>query len=152
MCFVTTIHYDLIASMKSVFCDQDNIPSEVELKLALADTFILWQQIENFTLLQCPTTKAGWYFSGTKYGWGYRISDATRVLVYLLPRSGYFKVGLVFGKKALTVIQNSKVANSIKQELSTTKAFAEGTGIRLNITDASILSDILLLITIKVAN
>jgi hypothetical protein len=80
------------------------------------------------------------------------MSDAARVLVYLLPRSGYFKAGLVFGKKALTVIHDSKVANNIKQELSTTKAFAEGTGIRLNITDAILLSDILLLITIKAAN
>ena len=138
--------------MNSVFCDKGNTPCEVDLKLALADTFILWQQIENFTLLHCPSTKAGWCFSGTKYGWGYRIIDANRVLVYLLPRSGYFKVGPVFGKKALTVIQNSKVADSIKQELSITKAFAEGTGIRLNITDASLLSDILLLITIKIAN
>ena len=138
--------------MKSVFCDKDNLPSEIDWKLALAETFIFWQEIEKFTLLQYPTAKSGWYFSGTKYGWGYRISDANRVLVYLLPRSGYFKVGLVFGKKALTVIQNSKVADIIKQELSTTKAFAEGTGIRLNITDASLLSDILLLITIKVAN
>lgn len=138
--------------MKSVFTDKDIVPNEIDLKLALSDTFIFWQQIENFTLLQCPSTKAGWYFSGTKYGWGYRISDANRVLVYLLPRSGYFKVGLVFGKKALTVIHDSKVANNIKQELSTTKAFAEGTGIRLNITDTSLLSDILLLITIKAAN
>jgi len=138
--------------MKSIFTEKNIVPNEVDLKHTLADTFILWQQIENFTLLQYPTSTSGWYFSGTKYGWGYRISDAYRVLVYLLPRSGYFKLGLVFGKKALTVIQDSKVADSIKQELNTTKAFAEGTGIRLNITDASLLSDILLLITIKAAN
>jgi hypothetical protein len=74
------------------------------------------------------------------------------VLVYFLSRSGYFNVGLVFGKKALTVIQDSKVANSIKQELSNTKAFAEGTGIWLNVTDLSLVSNILLLITIKLAN
>ncbi len=152
MYFNTINNHEYRTCMKSIFTDKDIVPNEIDLKLALADTFIFWQQIENFTLLHCPSTKAGWYFSGTKYGWGYRISDANRVLVYLLPRSGYFKVGLVFGKKALTVIQNSKVADSIKQELSITKAFAEGTGIRLNITDASLLSDILLLITIKIAN
>ena len=72
--------------------------------------------------------------------------------MYLLPGSGYFKVGLVFGKKALAVIQDSKVANSIKQELSNTKAFEEGPGTWLNVTDSSLLSYILLLTIIKLAN
>ncbi len=138
--------------MESVFCDKDNLPSEIDLKLALAETFIFWQEIENFTLLQYPTAKSGWHFSGTKYGWGYRISDATRVLIYLLPRTGYFKVGMVFGKKAMTVIQHSEIASSIKQELINAKAFAEGTGIRLSIVDESLFSDILDLIRIKIAH
>jgi hypothetical protein len=103
-------------------------------------------------LLHYLTAKSGCYFSGIKYGWGFRISDATRVLVYFLSRSGYFNVGLVFGKKALAVIEDSKVANCIKQELSNTKAFAEGTGIWLNVTDSSLVSNILLLTTFKFAN
>jgi hypothetical protein len=74
------------------------------------------------------------------------------VIVYLLPRAGFFKTALVFGQKATDAVLASKADPSIKKMLSEAKVYAEGRGIRLEVKDKSLLEDIKNLITIKLAH
>jgi len=71
------------------------------------------------------------------------------VIIYLLPRAGFFKTAFVFGEKAMQAMLKSEVADDIKAELHAAKVFAEGRGIRLSITNASQLTDLQTLINIK---
>lgn len=116
------------------------------------ETFHNWQEIAAFTFRNYPEAVGEWHFSGAKFGWSYRIKDRKRVLVYLLPRDGFFKVALVFGQKALDQIRTSETSESIKTELENSRKYAEGKGIRIAVKDQSNLADILQLIQIKIAN
>ena len=58
----------------------------------------------------------------------------------------------MFGQKATDMIMKSQIANSIKTELDSAKVYAEGRGIRIDIKDKMIISDIKELIDIKLAN
>ena len=116
------------------------------------ETFHIWQEIAAFTIQNYPQAVAEWHFSGEKFGWSYRINDHKRVLVYLLPRDGFFKVALVFGQKALDQIMASEISETIKTELENTKKYAEGKGIRIAVNDRSNLADLQKLIQIKIAN
>lgn len=91
-------------------------------------------------------------FTGEKYGWSYRISDAKRVLIYLLPRDKFFKVAFVFGVKAFDKIMTTSLAPFIITALKNAKPYTEGRGIRIEIRDASLLPDIAELIRIKITN
>ncbi len=93
-----------------------------------------------------------WKFSGEKFGWSYRINDAKRVIVYLLPRQHFFKIAFVFGNKATEKILESDVSEVIKNELRLAKVHAEGRGIRIDIRDDSDIDDIKKLILIKIGN
>ena len=55
----------------------------------------------------------------------------------------------MFGQKATDMIMKSQIANSIKAELASAKDYAEGRGIRIDIKDKMIISDINELIDIK---
>jgi hypothetical protein len=90
-----------------------------------------------------------WKYSGKKFGWSFRINDKKRVIVYLLPREAYFKVAFVFGQKATDAIVNSTISDTIKHELLSAKAYAEGRGIRIDVRGAEVLEDIRNLIEIK---
>ena len=70
----------------------------------------------------------------------------------MLPRENYFKVAMVFGQKAFDAILGSNVRDDIKNELISTKVYAEGRGIRIEITDSSQIDDIKTLIDIKLAH
>lgn len=136
--------------MKSVFTDKNFTPTDAELRRALGDTYSFWQDIEYYALTNNNGFSTEWKYSGEKFGWGYRINDKKRVLIYLLPRQGFFKVAFVFGQKATDIVLQSEVNQQIKVEFATAKAYSEGRGVRIDVNDASLLEDIKKLILIKI--
>jgi hypothetical protein len=137
--------------MQSIFTDKEITPTEKDLRKALGSTFDLWQKLVDFTNQSYTAAKEKWSFSNAKYGWSFRISDQKRVLVYLLPRDGFFKVALVFGQKATDEILKSTITEKIKTELKNAKVYAEGRGIRIEVTNRTIMNDIIKLISIKIS-
>ena len=136
--------------MKSIFTDKNKLPNDNDLKESLGDTYQLWQLIKDYVISKYPKGFEEW--SCSKYGWSLRIKDKKRAIIYLLPRDRFFKVAFVFGQKATDMIMKSQIANSIKTELDSAKVYAEGSGIRIDIKDKMIISDIKELIDIKLAN
>ncbi len=138
--------------MQSIFTTKASSPSTQDLKKALGAAFGLWQSLAEFTKMEYPDSTEAWNFASVKYGWSFRISDKRRVLIYLLPRDKFFKVAFVFGQKAVDEILKSGVSEWIKTEIKNAKVYAEGRGIRIEVKDESMLSDLKKLVKIKIAN
>ena len=135
-----------------IFNDKLKSPVNAELKRILGKTFPIWNALIEYTKNAKKDAEAVWNFSGPKYGWSLRIKEKKRIIIYLLPREGYFKTSFVFGEKATNVALNSEISDKIKNQISTSKVFAEGRGFRLDINNAGIIKDIKRLIDIKLAN
>ena len=138
--------------MQSIFTNKLIEPSTDDLETALKDTFPHWSNLIEYVLERYPKATADWKFSGNKFGWSYRLSDRKRVILYLLPRGQFFKVALVFGKAAVKEVLDCNVSADIKDELIAANSYAEGTGIRISVTDDELLSDIKYLIDVKLRN
>lgn len=136
---------------KSIFDNKDSIPSFEDVSEALGTTASLWFEIIQLVQSIYPEVIEEWNFSGQKYGWSFRLKDKKRVLIYLLPRAKIFKVAFVFGQKATDFILKSSISAPIKTELEAAKVYAEGRGIRIDVTDKAILSEIKKLIEIKIS-
>jgi hypothetical protein len=138
--------------MKSIFTERQHSPGDLAVKKALGATYKAWQSITAFTQHSYPGAIAGWYYSGEKYGWNFRISDKKRVLVYLLPRDGFFKVAFVFGQKAVDAMEQAGISATILAEIKNARPYAEGRGIRLEVKSSRVAGDIKKLIGIKIAH
>lgn len=136
--------------MVSVFTDKNITPTQSDLDLALGDNYVHWKTIQEYAKTLYDNAFVEWNYSGIKYGWSFRIKDKKRVIVYLLPRNKFFKVALVFGEKAYKEILEAPINEFIKNELKNAKPYAEGRGIRIEIKDDSMLTDIKKLIEIKI--
>lgn len=135
----------------SVFTDKTKVPTDQELEQALGDKYLLWQKIANLTYKAYPEGKEEWNYSGKNYGWSFRIKDKRRAIIYLLPRSGFFKVGIVFGDKALADIMTSNIPEEIKNDLQAAKKYAEGRGVHIEINSEAIIPAVEKLVEIKLA-
>lgn len=135
----------------SIFPEKSNKPGDAGLAEALGKTFTYWKAIEEYVLSKMPAAKREWYFFSAKYGWGFRIKDTKRAIIYLGPRKKHFIVTMVFGQKAYDKIIESSVDNSIKEDLKASKVYMEGRGVRIEIKTKSLLKDIETLIDIKMA-
>lgn len=133
----------------SIFTDKKIVPKESDLAEILGQTHKLWISICEYTISKYPDGKQEWNFPGQKYGWSFRIKDKKRTIIYLLPRKHFFKVAFVFGDKAVNEIMLSYISDDIKNELSIAKKYAEGRGIRIEISNENQIQDIEKLIDIK---
>jgi hypothetical protein len=139
-------------SDKNPFTDKRVIPDTKTLEGTWGNTFSLWLRLEEYTCKKYPQAIKEWNYPGEKYGWSYRIKDKKRVIIYLLPRNNFFKVGMVFGQKAFEEIMKSQVSEKIKGELQAAKVYAEGRGIRIDVKSEKVIEDIRVLIDIKLAS
>ncbi len=133
----------------SIFTDKKIVPKESDLAEILGQTHKLWISLCEYTISKYPDGRQEWNFPGQKYGWSFRIKDKKRTIIYLLPRKHFFKVAFVFGDKAVNEIMLSDISNDIKNELSIAKKYAEGRGIRIEISNENQIQDIEKLINIK---
>ena len=136
---------------KSIFDDKNVTPCESTLKDALGDSYVFWKTIHDYVHLKYPKAVDEWKYSGIKYGWSFWIKDKKRVIIYLLPRDTFFRVAMVFGKKAVDEIMNADVSVEIKDLLVSAIVYAEGRGIRFDVRDESNIRDIRKLIDIKLS-
>ena len=136
----------------SIFTNKEEKPNDDNLYAALGLTNHLWVIIIDFTLHKYPAAIKEWNYSGDKYGWSFRLKDKKRAIIYLLPRDGFFKAAFVFGQKATDQILDSQVSDDIKLEIQNAKVYAEGRGIRIEVKNESLLTDIKKLIEIKLSN
>jgi hypothetical protein len=136
--------------MKSIFIDKLKTPNDYDLKSGLKDCYWWWKELENYTLELDSQNNRLWKYTSEKFGWGFQIKDKKRAIVYLLPRDKYFKVGLVFGMKAVKKIMSTNIHDSIKKLINDAPEYAEGKGIRIDVKDDSLLNDIKELIQIKI--
>ena len=136
----------------SIFTEKEVIPDEVALQTALGEKYVLWQAIKEYVYSKYPNATEDWFYPGKKYGWGFRIKDKKRAIIYLLPRDQYFKSAFMFGQKATDQILASGISETIKGELMAAKVYVEGRGIRMDILNVSQLDDIKKLVDIKIAN
>lgn len=128
------------------------MPTPEELITALGTSYPIWQIIRDFTLEKYPNALEEWNYPGKKYGWSFRIKDKKRAIIYLLPRDGFFKVALIFGRKATEQVLASPVSDDVKNELQNARVYAEGRGISVVISGEEKLTDVKRLIEIKLAN
>ncbi|HOY31577.1 MAG TPA: DUF3788 family protein [Bacteroidales bacterium] len=133
----------------SIFEDKFVKPTEKMLTEALQDNILWWKEIKDFVIQQYPLAIEEWKHSGNNYGWGFRLKDKKRAIVYLTPADKYFLFSIVFGEKASQDALQSDISEEIKQMIRDARVYAEGRGIQIRVNSDILWDDIKKLILIK---
>jgi hypothetical protein len=136
----------------SIFTEKEKSPMEKELSGALDVNYKLWKELREFVLKEYPAAVEEWKYSGKNYGWGFRLRDKKRAIIYMTPCDKYFLASLVFGEAASKEALNSKISDNIKKIITDVKVYAEGRGIRIEVKNSKILNDIKILVKIKLGS
>jgi hypothetical protein len=135
----------------SIFPDKSSEPTDKDVKEILGSKYELWKRIHDLVYSKYPGGLSEWNYPGKKYGWSYRIKDKKRAIIYFLPRDRYFLVAFVFGDKAVKEVMDSQISEEIKNDLNNARKYAEGRGVKVEVKDESVLTDIERLIEIKIS-
>lgn len=136
----------------SIFDDKSTPPTEADVKKALGKTYSLWTQIRDTVTKRFSPISVEWGYSGKAYGWGLRLKEAKRALLYLTPCNGYFLASFALGEKAVEAAKVAKLSAGILRAIEEAPKYAEGRGVRLEVRDSRDAESILILASIKAAH
>jgi hypothetical protein len=134
----------------SAFEDKDHQPTDSDLKEALAETYVIWSKLKSSIIEKYPPMIETWKFAGKSTGWGMRLVQKDRVIVYMTPADGYFRFSLVLGEAAVRAAHSLELPSHILGAIDSAKKYAEGRGIRFEIKSAKDVKGLVELVGVKV--
>src|SRR5437016_50114 len=116
--------------LPNAFIGRTKAPTDEELSTELGAARSLWDKL----LAELALPVQEWHSYSTKAGWSLRLKLGTRTIVYVTPCRGSFRVSFALGEKAIRAAHESKLPAAIKKILDDAPRYAEGAGVRLDIT------------------
>jgi hypothetical protein len=136
----------------SAFDDKTNPPGPDDLAPVLAGAWPAWAQLREALDDAIGPVTGQWAFTSKSTGWGYRVKRGDRVIVYMTPQRGQLLVGFVLGEKAVREAHASDLPAGVLATIEAAKQYAEGKGVRFELTDASAVPSMVALARIKLAS
>lgn len=135
----------------SIFDDRSRPPRESELAIALKDSFIYWNELKKLISLRFKPLSCDWGFASKTTGWGMRLRNKDRTVLYMTPCQGYFLASFALGEKAVKAAHEDDLPASVLKVIDTATKYAEGRGVRLKVRNRRDLRNIEKLAAIKMS-
>jgi len=136
----------------SVFGEKSKPPDDRRLSEALGETFALWTEIRSSVSAEIGGLVTEWKYYGPKSGWIMKSLNKKRNLFFLTPCDGFFRLGFVFGDKAVAAIERSGLPKAMIDEVKNAKRYVEGRGLRVEVRMPADVAAVKTLVAIKIAN
>ncbi len=136
----------------SAFDDKTRPPQEAELAATLGRTFVLWNDLQSRLAARFGSLSPEWGFASKATGWGLRVKQEKRTILYMTPCAGYFLASFALGEKAVQAAHESDLPASVLEIVDSAKKYAEGRGVRLAVKTAKDVRNVEKLALIKMAH
>jgi hypothetical protein len=136
----------------SAFVDRENPPSEQDLESALLESYPAWQLLRKEAATRLGPLAEEWGFTSAKTGWGFRLKQGKRAILYMTPCQGYFLASFALGEKAVQAAKAAFLPEWILEAIDEAPRYAEGRGVRLKVTSAEAATAVLKLAEVKKAH
>ena len=127
-------------------------PDEDALATVLGESFGSWTDLRRDLAAELGPLTEEWGFTSRSTGWGLRLRQPHRVLVYLTPCSGWFRASFVLGERAVAAARASDLPRAVLDGIEGSKKYAEGRGVRLEVRTAADVAAVRTLAAIKHAH
>ena len=136
----------------SAFDDRSRQPMEDDLAATLGSSFVFWNELKRLIASRFTPITMEWGFTSKSTGWGMRLKQEKRTILYMTPCDGYFLASFALGEKAVRAAHESDLPVPVLEVIDGAKKYAEGRGVRLEVRSAEDTRNIEKLAVIKMAN
>ncbi|MGD0028806.1 MAG: DUF3788 domain-containing protein [Candidatus Bathyarchaeia archaeon] len=135
----------------SAFNDKSRPPQDDDLATTLGSTFVFWNELKRHIASRFTPLQTEWGFTSMKSGWGLRLKQEKRTILYMTPCQGYFLASLALGEKAVKAAHESDLSGSVLNIIDNAKKYVEGRGVRIEVRSAEDSRNVEKLALIKMA-
>jgi hypothetical protein len=106
-------------------------PRNDELATTLGNAFVFWNELKKHIASRFTPLQTEWGFTSKKTGWGLRLKQEKRTILYMMPCQCYFFTYFALGEKAVKATHESDLSASVLKIIDNAKKYAEGRGVRI---------------------
>jgi len=117
----------------SAFDDKTRSPEEEEVSAVLGKTYRLWNELKDRIAARFAPLAIEWGYASKSTGWGLRLKQEKRTVLYMTPCQGYFLASFALGEKAVKLAHDSDLPDSVLTVIDNARKYAEGRGVRLEV-------------------
>ena len=136
----------------SAFDNKTRPPRADELAAVLGKKYSLWTDLQSRIATRFAPLSVDWGYTSTKSGWGLRLKQAKRTVLYMTPCQGYFLASFALGEKAVKAAHESELPAEILEVIDNAPRYAEGRGVRFEVRNAKDVRNVEQVASIKMAN
>jgi len=136
----------------SALTDKSNEPTEQNLRDVLGKAFETWELLIRTVDERIGPISGVWGYTSTNTGWGLRVRQKDRIILYMTPQSGRFLVSFALGEKAAAAAHRSKLPAELLAAIDGAPRYAEGRGVRLEVSKKRQIPSLAMLAQIKHEN
>ena len=117
----------------SIFEDKSAIPDDNMVAGALAGSYPLWVELQNYVQENYPKVTGEWKHYGKSSGWVFKLLSKKRSLLFFIPKSRCFRLRFGISEKAAPCIETADLPDEIKEAVRVATPYTEGRSIDLDI-------------------
>jgi len=136
----------------SAFDNKAVTPNDEMVAEALNEKNVLWCRLKEHMSLTYKGLNEEWKFYSKAAGWTLSVRSGKRTLFYLIPMNGHFKIGFVFGSKAVEEAMNAGIPENIVRIITEATQYVEGKSFMMDVNNGDDVGTAIELIDIKNRN
>ena len=133
----------------SAFTNSAHPPTDDELRVTLGAAGTVWAKLIDAIAKRIDPIEQVWRFTSASTGWGLRLRQNDRVIIYMTPQNGQFLASLALGERAVAAAQNVRLAADLRDAIDAAPRYAEGRGVRVIVKRAAQVAGLATLAEIK---
>ena len=127
-------------------------PTDDDLRDVLGKAYEVWTRLIDAVTERIGPISQAWGFTSKSTGWGLRLRQKDRIILYMTPQTGKFLVSFALGERAVTAANRLKLSPTLLKAIDDAPRYAEGRGLRLEVSGKRQVRDLAALAEIKSEN
>lgn len=136
----------------SALTERSHEPTDEDLRNVLGKAYEVWIGLIDGVGERIGPISPTWGFTSKSTGWGLRLRQKDRIILYMTPQTGKFLVSFALGERAVAAAQLRGLSSTLLKAIDTAPRYAEGRGLRLEVSSKRQVRDLTALAEIKSEN
>jgi len=118
----------------SIFDNKAVIPTDDMVAAALAESFVIWNELQSHMRESYPDVTSEWKHYGKASGWVLKLFSKKRNLLFFIPKDGCFRLRFGASEKAVPHIEAADLPDEVKEAVRIATPYVEGRSFDLDIS------------------
>ena len=136
----------------SALTDKSHEPTDPDVRKVLGKAYEVWSDLIDAVEERIGPVFRVWGYTSKTTGWGLRLKQKDRVILYMTPQTGKFLVSFALGEKAVAAAKSTRLSPTLVAAIDNAPRYAEGRGLRVEVSRKNQVPDLAALAEIKIEN